>query len=632
MELTAEGSAITSSSGDLGVFPFEEDNCCSITSNSNVSIGDLAAWLKSSRSLLDDPDGQRHSDSAPSIADPFPDDVSRAIHLVDPEIVRHWLTDPDPRFATTAVGVARRRSAWQSLEEIWLEGMKRPVTGRALVRSGAYLDVPEDARVTHPVLTWAGAVSEAHVARDSPSQDDVMRRFLRDSIRLHSQWRQCESADAAVLAGTFWMVAQHCLPGMNGEQPLEAASRTRLAIQDRLEITDADDGTASDLSNAIFSLFSGHLLFASGDFVKALERIRVSRLLGPGYELSWYAAGLEQLCGCVLGASAVKTRLPRVSLRPTPCAGLEHFRDEGRAMGQLALAWHAMEGLRRDEVDQTLASATDIGVGDPVPDIVMGRIRALRESTWGDPEAALALVDATLSRLSTGPAQTVSPLARILLEPIRLALMSKLGAAESVLEAAAGLAPEAQYRVRVAALLWLGRSGEALSLAEEALVFARSFPPARLRLQLLRAAAMSGELQGKRPERERRIARVVSLAGQNEQMLTLALIPPSVRSRLLSVAEGAARGEETAMIRRVEHRLGEVTNDSMPDRAELKLTRREEELLPWLASPDSIPDLAHRLHVSPNTLRNQVVTLRGKLGAATRSELVRMARELKLLR
>ena len=49
-------------------------------------------------------------------------------------------------------------------------------------------------------------------------------------------------------------------------------------------------------------------------------------------------------------------------------------------------------------------------------------------------------------------------------------------------------------------------------------------------------------------------------------------------------------------------------------------------LLPLLATDESVPDIARRLHVSVNTVRKQVVTLREKFQADSRAELVRRAR------
>jgi DNA-binding NarL/FixJ family response regulator len=68
--------------------------------------------------------------------------------------------------------------------------------------------------------------------------------------------------------------------------------------------------------------------------------------------------------------------------------------------------------------------------------------------------------------------------------------------------------------------------------------------------------------------------------------------------------------------------------DRRSDLAEVKLTRREQVLLPLLLQPLTIQEVADRLFVSANTVRKQVVTLRQKLGASSRAELVARATEL----
>jgi len=51
-------------------------------------------------------------------------------------------------------------------------------------------------------------------------------------------------------------------------------------------------------------------------------------------------------------------------------------------------------------------------------------------------------------------------------------------------------------------------------------------------------------------------------------------------------------------------------------------------LLPLLLQPLTIQEVADSLFVSANTVRKQVVTLRQKLGASSRAELVARATEL----
>ena len=74
--------------------------------------------------------------------------------------------------------------------------------------------------------------------------------------------------------------------------------------------------------------------------------------------------------------------------------------------------------------------------------------------------------------------------------------------------------------------------------------------------------------------------------------------------------------------------LRDGTSEVLPP---LRLTRREEELLPILATAASVPEIASQQYVSANTVRKQVVTLRQKFGATSRDDLIRKAHEAGLL-
>ncbi len=63
----------------------------------------------------------------------------------------------------------------------------------------------------------------------------------------------------------------------------------------------------------------------------------------------------------------------------------------------------------------------------------------------------------------------------------------------------------------------------------------------------------------------------------------------------------------------------------------VRLTRREEVLLPLLATTATVQEIADQQFVSVNTVRKQVVSMREKLGVGSRGELIRRAHELGLL-
>lgn len=66
--------------------------------------------------------------------------------------------------------------------------------------------------------------------------------------------------------------------------------------------------------------------------------------------------------------------------------------------------------------------------------------------------------------------------------------------------------------------------------------------------------------------------------------------------------------------------------------AALGLSEREMEVLRELAVGHSNKEIAARLHVSPNTIKTHVARVFEKLGARRRTEAIRKARELEIVR
>jgi len=64
----------------------------------------------------------------------------------------------------------------------------------------------------------------------------------------------------------------------------------------------------------------------------------------------------------------------------------------------------------------------------------------------------------------------------------------------------------------------------------------------------------------------------------------------------------------------------------------LGISERELEVLELLAAGRSNKEIAGRLHVSPNTVKTHVAKLYGKLDVGRRTEAIRRARELGMLR
>lgn len=86
--------------------------------------------------------------------------------------------------------------------------------------------------------------------------------------------------------------------------------------------------------------------------------------------------------------------------------------------------------------------------------------------------------------------------------------------------------------------------------------------------------------------------------------------------------------------RRLFHREPRTGTFSPNERAQssLRITGREREILELLADGRSNKEIAARLGVSPNTVKTHVASLFGKLQVARRTQAIRLARDLGLVR
>jgi DNA-binding NarL/FixJ family response regulator len=119
---------------------------------------------------------------------------------------------------------------------------------------------------------------------------------------------------------------------------------------------------------------------------------------------------------------------------------------------------------------------------------------------------------------------------------------------------------------------------------------------------------------------------------QAKTLLPFAALPAEVRN-LLIAEHGRHHGDVDCFLSQAVRRgaFDALRDGPLPLVAPLRLTRREEVLLPLLATAATVQEIADQQFVSVNTLRKQVVTLRQKFAAATRDDLVRRAHEAGLL-
>ena len=113
-------------------------------------------------------------------------------------------------------------------------------------------------------------------------------------------------------------------------------------------------------------------------------------------------------------------------------------------------------------------------------------------------------------------------------------------------------------------------------------------------------------------------------------LVPFAALPSGVRAYLLASHE---RHHGDCFVTRAVRRgaFEELRDSSNAPHPIIRLTRREVVLLPLLATPAKVQEIANQQFVSVHTVRKQVVALREKLGADSRSDLIRRAHQLGLL-
>jgi DNA-binding CsgD family transcriptional regulator len=123
-----------------------------------------------------------------------------------------------------------------------------------------------------------------------------------------------------------------------------------------------------------------------------------------------------------------------------------------------------------------------------------------------------------------------------------------------------------------------------------------------------------------------------TLSSESANVLPFVFLPVDLRTGLLELHD--QRSHSTQCLLKDEElraRLDLVRQTSGPPAPRVRLTPREEVLLPLLATLGTADEIARRLQVSVNTVRKQVATLREKFAAPDRANLIAKAYELGLL-
>ncbi|HEY3339422.1 MAG TPA: LuxR C-terminal-related transcriptional regulator [Propionicimonas sp.] len=579
----------------------------------------------------------------------------RGVYLLRPEVAAGWLTELErnepgvaevrrqlsaaglmepaggigPELAAMALGTGD----WAGSEAIWRLYSPGDLLGDARVRAG-YAAVPTELRADYPGLSFAAAVAAAYEPDTGRLDLDRMATALiRDGYTIHGAWNQHLSAEARVVAGTMWMLGHVAIPGSttDGDDLVWGAYDHIVQL-----IRDSSLRRAALTPRALTFFHSTVALIAliRGDWSRARREGEYAIILNEGCGLPGFLAAfvVESCCaiaGDTQGSAAAGILLAEHALHGcAPHAWVEPAFHLIRAASALRCLDGEQAGhhLRKHSLEASTAQWLSTR---PLHAALLSTTAII----WEDPQQALAQFDSLVPELGGGIGYG-APWERLLLR-CRAELLLAQGAgtqAERIVNDLAGIADDTVSAVPAAWLhLCAGRFTEALTKADEGLFELKLSHADRAFLYAAKSAALQ---QGGATEELVASAATAAcvICEQADTLVPFAVLPSAVR-RYLVAEHPRHHNVGSCFINRAAQRgvFDRLRDGTLEVLTPLRLTRREEELLPLLATAASVPEIASQQYVSANTLRKQVVTLRQKFGATSRDDLIRRAHEAGLL-
>lgn len=515
------------------------------------------------------------------------------------------------------------------LEAIWLSSSPATLMRDEQVRH-AFRGVPADQRALRPTLSYTAALAAAYdPVADLVDLDQMAIALVRDGRTLHASWSLHPAGEAAVVGGTLWMLAEATVPAVASAQQPDgyptAYDRVSAVIGEAARSGVVVSAWAISFFHATAALMS----LPRADWRTARHNADLAMLLSENCGLPGFLAAVVMATVAVAsGDSQHHGPVERFLAR--------HAEHDCRAAAWLEPGMHlvraatAARRLDQAEAERHLALHDDhrpIAAWfdfQPMHALVRSTVGVL----WRDAESALAQFDAIASTYATG---VDGPWSGLLLRA-RAELLLATGAsnrAGQLIEALLEHADDAVSAVP-AALLYLrtGDAESAIAAAEDGIYSLHTSLDDRAQLHAVRAAALW--LAGDDGAAHAAAAACV-VCEEAHTLVPFAVLPPTARSALLAQHEDQ-HGTDCFLARAVRGgAFAGLRAEAAATQDLVRLTPREKVLLPLLAGPATAKEIADQLYVSVNTVRKQVVSLRGKLGASSRVELVRKAHELGLV-
>lgn len=558
------------------------------------------------------------------------DEAPGGIRQIRDDVIRIGLAGAPHSLSGQLAIWAHENADWTALSELWMR--YPPAIWSTMPQSAVrvFAQVPPEARREHPALSQAAAMTAAlNPDRAGTFSEQAVRTLRQDGRLLHSGWASHRSLDAALRAGSIWMMAQRTMDGH--PDPLDDAWATREAISVVIDRQTHAGNAPRSSAQTLFHAVSAITALLRGDLFQARSDCEQAVMLGrPGDIWALVGAAVEALVLSIAGNPRGVERAAEAYNAQAPACGA--FADIAAPYLHLALAHTAVRVLDRERAEEALALAAALEEGSEFWS-AYAWIRSMHDLTWRKPDFGLARLEAAVA---TNPSAlkyaTISDALAIRAKADLLCCAGRIHEAESLLKSGAESRLSDYLLVSEARMHLCGNDGaQAIRIAETGVHDPSIHAPARAHLHAIRSAGLL--LDGAEEDAvAEALHEACVLCTEMSDVLPLVFIPAKLRSDLLArhdrLEHAAPCILDDVVVR---ERLNRVHDNLDAAPTVIHLTGREQLLLPLLATSDTVDAIARELQVSVNTLRKQVATLRHKFGAPTREAMIATAHELGLL-
>jgi DNA-binding CsgD family transcriptional regulator len=552
------------------------------------------------------------------------------VQQVRDDLLRYGLAAGPPSLLGQLVIWAGEDSNWAVLAQLWLRYPPLTWANAGSDAIAVFADIPAAARRAHPALTQAAAVMTGlNPARSGTFSDETEGRLRQDGRLLHAGWRNHRDVDSVLRAGSLWMAAQRTMPG--SADPLGDSWRTHDELSAMIEAWSRDGHPPTSRAQTFFHDLSAQTAFLRGDLAEARLECEQSMMLSRVGDISALAAaGLAALTMIIAGNVHGYERATTWYEANAPACG--PFAAMAEPYFHLARAMAALSLLQREEAAEHLRLASALEQGSEFWS-AYAWINSLHDLTWRNPTYGLTRLEAAeASAPMTGEHESLSEAMATRARAELLCGAGRVNQAITLLRASGHSSLSRYHLVSEAQIHLYGQDGPAaIRVAETGVHDPTIHLPDRAHLFAIKSAALLlvGADQGEvRPA----LQSACILSTESANVMPFVFLPADLRTGLLELHD--RHGHSAPCLLKDTHlraRLAQVRDNFGSPAPLVRLTRREEVLLPLLATTETADEIARRLGVSVNTIRKQVVTLREKLAAPDRGTLIAKAYELGLL-